>query len=224
MSEELGRLNATWRGGSHLAEIKREWNRGFLRDCSLSYVYLQSLILCYLCHYCIVPRLKTHMRYAAQLPMIFRLCQSRGNRTAFSVYTHDLMSVARRGSVITSLGSYSYRIGARLARRVFKIGTLVMEWCTVGWMCACERASDPPPRLRPRSRRQPSEWRAFTQSVGSERGRRSRRMRGFFLWRPIDARTRIVNCFFITSWNSYEFSAPQAVLELLIRIQVPILS
>ena len=171
-------------------------------------MYLQSLTLCHLCHYCIAPRLKTHMRYAAQLPMIFRLYQSRGNRSALSVYTHDLMSVARRGSVITSLGSYSYRIGARLARRVFKIGTLVMEWCTVGWMCACERASDPPPRLHPRSRRQPSEWRAFTQSVGSERGRHSRRMRGFFLWRRSTREHVSSIVFFLTSWNSYEFSAP----------------
>ncbi|KAF9414809.1 hypothetical protein HW555_007389, partial [Spodoptera exigua] len=89
----------------------------------LGYVYLQSLTLYHLCHYCIAPRLKTHMRYAAQLPMIIHLSPSHTNHSAVSVYTHELMSVARRGSVITSLGSYSYHIGARLARRVFKIGT-----------------------------------------------------------------------------------------------------
>lgn len=181
MSEELGCLSATWRRGSHSAEMKQSLVSNNFKTALLSFVYLQSLTLCHLCHYCIAPRLKTHMRYAAQLPMISHLCRHRSNRSSLSVYTHDLMSVARRGSVITSLGSYTYRIGARLARRVFKIGTLVMEWCTVGWMCACERASDPPPRRRPRSRRQPSEWRAFTQSVGSERERHSRWMRGFFL-------------------------------------------
>lgn len=98
--------------------------------------------------------------------------QSRSNHSALSVYTHDLMSVARRGSVITSLSSYSYRIGARLARRVFKIGTLVMEWCTVGWMCACERASDPPPRLRPRDASRASGARLhnpFVRSAGDTR-------------------------------------------------------
>lgn len=143
------------------------------------------------------------MRYAAQLPMIFRPCRPRARSRPLSVYTHDLMSVARRGSVITSLGFYTYRIGARLARRVFKIGTLVMEWCTVGWMCACERVSEPPrPRPPPPARATPAERVPRLARVYTIRSFGARVTLALDAWpcrllvTTINARTRIVNCFF----------------------------
>lgn len=107
------------------------------------------------------------MRYAAQLPIILHSFRSHGEDDTFSLYTHDLMSVV----VVTSLDSY--RIGAKSARRVFKIGTLKMEWRAVGWMCACEATT------LPRTSRPPvvdSSQRAFTQSVGSECERRLSRI------------------------------------------------
>lgn len=77
------------------------------------------------------------MRYAVQLPIVFRPSPASVDDASYLLPLHARSDVGC-ASFVTSLESYSYRIGARLARRVFKIGTLVKwtERYTVGWMCA----------------------------------------------------------------------------------------